>query len=172
MQIRVIIADVQTKVIIPDYSSQHLGNKCIHLSVSYGLKQCVQVCSSSHALVRPGSKIPGQACSTTSICLMSMRLIMIAKVLLEITHFSKAIKQTHLKSRYGGRHSNLFKLGCQGKASKGCQPHEPTFLCLHSPAGSQARLNCTSHSLLCRCWAAIYTRLKHNLHHHRLHIPS
>jgi len=127
----------QKKVIIPDYSSQHLGNKCIHLSVSYGLEHCVQVCTSSHALVLPGSKIPGQDCNTTSVCLMSM-LMVIMKVLLENTHFSIAIKQTHLKSRYGGRHANLFKLGCQRKASKSCQPHESALLCLHSPAVGQA----------------------------------
>lgn len=51
--------------------------------------------------------------------LMTMTMTRI-KILLEFTHFSIAIKQTHLKSRYGGRHCNLFKLGCQRKASKGC----------------------------------------------------
>jgi len=120
MYIQVSIADVPKKVIIPDCSSQLPGNKCIYLSVSHGLECCMQVCSSSHALVLPGSEIHVQACSTTSICLMMTMMMTGIKILLEFAHFSIAMKQTHLKSRYGGRHCNLFKLGCQRKASKGC----------------------------------------------------
>ena len=134
VDIQAITADVQKKLITPDCSSRHLENKCIHLSVNGRIEHCIQVCSSHALAVMHCATRQQQACSTTSICLMSMMMI---KVLLEFMDFSIAIKQTHLKSRYGGRHSNLFKLGSQRKASKSCQPHESALLCLHSPPRGQ-----------------------------------
>ena len=57
----------------------------------------------------------------------------------------------------------------QARAASHMNPH--SCVCIHHHMVSP-QVNCNSHSLLCRCWAATHASLKHDVHHHRLRFPS